>query len=142
MYSAIESLPTWIAGILFGYARKCSLRSNNTGCHSRKTTPQLRSLLQRPDSLSFDFCFSHDIWTRSSTASILTGQAPIDHQTWADDAKLPDEIKTIPNIFPLWDTKQSESHLIRKSHLQQDLTEVSMISIILLVKHCWMNSAQ
>lgn len=75
-----------------------SVRYDRTtlGGHSRETTPRLQSLSARPDSLSFDSCFSHDIWTRSSTASILTGRAPADHRTWADDAKLPDEIKTIP----------------------------------------------
>ena len=75
-----------------------SVRYDRTtvGGHSRETTPRLRTLLQRPDSLSFNSCFSHDIWTRSSTASILTGRAPSDHRTWTDDAKLPDEIRTIP----------------------------------------------
>lgn len=78
-----------------------SVRYDRTtvGGHSRETTPRLQSLSERSDSLSFNSCFSHDIWTRSSTASILTGRAPSDHRTWASDAKLPDEIRTIPEHF-------------------------------------------
>ena len=78
-----------------------SVRYDRTtvGGHFRDTTPQLQTLSQRSDSLSFDSCFSHDIWTRSSTASILTGRAPSDHRTWTDEAKLPDEIRTIPECL-------------------------------------------
>lgn len=75
-----------------------SVRYNRTtvGGHHRDTTPHLHALSKMSDSQSFNYCFSHDIWTRSSTASILTGRASSDHRTWAPDTKLPDEIKTIP----------------------------------------------
>jgi len=67
------------------------------GAGTRDTTPNLTEL--GTDGFVFDNCFSHDIWTRSSTASILTGHAPAAHQTWSNEAKLPDEIETIPAAF-------------------------------------------
>jgi len=76
-----------------------SVRRDHTslGDHVRDTTPQLSSLASRGH--DFDRCFSHDIWTRSSSASILTGHAPSAHQTWAKDAKLPSAIQTIPEAL-------------------------------------------
>lgn len=65
--------------------------------HNRETTPHLAKLAV--DGCEFDMCFSHDIWTRSSSASILTGQAPSAHQTWTNETKLPRTIATIPEAF-------------------------------------------
>jgi uncharacterized sulfatase len=76
-----------------------SIRLDHTSLagHVRDTTPNLSALAA--DGRSFDKWFSHDIWTRSSSASILTGQSPSAHRTWSTDAKLPDEITTIPEAF-------------------------------------------
>ncbi|MCU4719598.1 sulfatase [Halapricum hydrolyticum] len=76
-----------------------SIRFDHTSLasHDRETTPNLSALAS--EGQSFDQCFSHDIWTRSSSASILTGQAPSAHRTWSTDAKLPDVITTIPEAF-------------------------------------------
>lgn len=78
-----------------------SLRLDRTtlGGHVRSTTPNLQRLSNREDGVNFDQCFSHDIWTRSSSASILTGYAPSAHQTWSNGARLPDKIPTIPEAF-------------------------------------------
>ena len=65
--------------------------------HVRDTTPELASLAA--SGRSYTSCFSHDIWTRSATASILTGHAPSAHQTWSHSTKLPDGIETIPKAF-------------------------------------------
>ncbi|ELZ23108.1 sulfatase [Halosimplex carlsbadense 2-9-1] len=64
---------------------------------SRDTTPTLSRLAA--EGRSYDDCFSHDIWTRASTASILTGRASSAHRTWSNDAALPDSIATIPEAF-------------------------------------------
>lgn len=63
----------------------------------RDTTPSLTRLGMRGQ--YFEQCFAHDIWTRSSSASILTGLAPSAHQTWSNDAKLPETARTIPEAF-------------------------------------------
>jgi uncharacterized sulfatase len=65
--------------------------------HARDTTPTLSRLAA--EGRGYDDCFSHDIWTRASTASILTGRASSAHRTWSNDAGLPDQIGTIPEAF-------------------------------------------
>ncbi len=76
-----------------------SLRYDHTSMsgHERDTTPTLSRLAVEGD--SFDSCHSHDIWTRSSSASILTGLAASAHRTWSNEAKLPVEVTTIPETF-------------------------------------------
>lgn len=76
-----------------------SIRQDHTSLadHGRDTTPQLRSLAR--DGRSFSDCHSHDIWTRASSASILTGYPSSAHRTWSSDAKLPGAIRTIPESF-------------------------------------------
>ena len=76
-----------------------SVRYDHTslGGYERRTTPNLERL--SADGVSFDRCYSHDVWTRSSSASMLTGQAPSAHRTWSNGAKLPDAIRTIPEAF-------------------------------------------
>lgn len=76
-----------------------SVRFDHTslGDYEYDTTPNLAELAA--DGASFSDCFSHDVWTRSATASILTGQAPSAHRTWSNDAKLPETIRTIPEAF-------------------------------------------
>lgn len=76
-----------------------SIRQDRTtiGGYERDTTPNLEAIAS--DGVAFDDCYSHDIWTRSSTASILTGYAPSAHRAWSTGAKLPTEIQTIPEAF-------------------------------------------
>lgn len=76
-----------------------SVRRDHTSLasHARDTTPNLSTLAA--EATEFEQCFSHDVWTRSSSASILTGLPPSAHRTWSDDAKLPEEIETIPEAF-------------------------------------------
>lgn len=76
-----------------------SVRQDHTslGDHSRDTTPNLRKLAE--NGTAFKQCYSHDIWTRSSTASILSGHAPSAHQTWTNEARLPEGVRTIPEAF-------------------------------------------
>ena len=63
------------------------------------TTPFLAALAAEDGSTSLGSCISHDIWTRSSTASILTGLPPRRHGAWHDEAALPNDIRTIPEAF-------------------------------------------
>lgn len=74
-----------------------SVRQDHTplGDYHRNTTPFLQSLASRPDAAAFTNCFSHDIWTRSSTASILTGLPPSSHRTWGEDARLASDVPMI-----------------------------------------------
>lgn len=76
-----------------------SIRYDHTSFsdHERDTTPHLVDLATT--GYTSDHCFSHDIWTRSSTTSILTGYAPSAHQTWSNDARLPSVVSTIPAAF-------------------------------------------
>lgn len=76
-----------------------STRADHTfvGGYHRKTTPNIAEFALKAQ--SFGQCFSHSIWTRPSTASILTGYAPSAHQTWSNDAKLPTEIATVTESF-------------------------------------------
>lgn len=78
-----------------------SVRQDHTslGGHRRNTTPGLEALASGSDATAFSRCFSHDIWTRPSTASILTGRASSAHQTWAMDRALPSRIPTVPEAF-------------------------------------------
>lgn len=75
-----------------------SVRQDHTslGGHVRDTTPNLQRLANRDDGSSFSNCFSHGIWTRPSSASILTGRAPADHGVLSFDSKLPDSVPTLP----------------------------------------------
>ncbi|WP_336343288.1 sulfatase [Halalkalicoccus ordinarius] len=76
-----------------------SVRQDRTsmGGHDRDTTPNIADLAAK--GASFDRCYSHDIWTRASSASILTGHASSAHRTWSNDASLPEAITTIPETF-------------------------------------------
>lgn len=76
-----------------------SLRQDHTslGDYKRNTTPNLLELSN--SGVYFENCFSHSIWTRASSASILSGFAPSAHQTWTNESKLPRDISTIPEAF-------------------------------------------
>lgn len=66
------------------------------GGYHRDTTPNLDRIAASARARSFDRCFSHGIWTRASTASILTGTYPRFHGTGMDSEVLPDSIPTVP----------------------------------------------
>ncbi|WP_416840399.1 sulfatase [Haloferax sp. DFSO52] len=78
-----------------------SVRQDRTslGEYQRDTTPFMKELANETHSKAFDKCFSHDIWTRASTASILTGLPSSKHKTWTDEAQLPSDIITLPEQF-------------------------------------------
>ncbi|MFC7028079.1 sulfatase-like hydrolase/transferase [Halomicroarcula sp. GCM10025710] len=65
-----------------------SVRQDHTtlGGHERDTTPNLARLAGEPGGAVFENCFSHGIWTRTSSTSILTGRAPSDHGVLAFDS--------------------------------------------------------
>lgn len=75
-----------------------SVRYDRTsvGGHERDTTPFLNRLASEDSSATFENCTTHAIWTRPSSASILTGRAPSNHRTWSTDLALSDDIPTIP----------------------------------------------
>lgn len=75
-----------------------SVRRDRTSesAYERKTTPNLAQLASREDATGFGNAVAHSIWTRPSTASILTGRAPSDHRVWSAEAALPNGIRTIP----------------------------------------------
>ena len=75
-----------------------SVRQDHTSLdgHDRDTTPTLQRLAERADGASFPNCFSHGIWTRTSSASMLTGRAPAAHGVLSFDSKLPESVETIP----------------------------------------------
>lgn len=78
-----------------------SVRQDHTslGEYRRDTTPNLRRITHEPNSGAFTNCFSHGIWTRTSTASILTGRAPTDHGVLSATDSLSDDVTTIPERF-------------------------------------------
>lgn len=68
--------------------------------YRRDTTPRLDSLATEAEADVFEDCHSHAIWTRASTASILTGTYPTHHQTGLEtDSRLPDELRTVPELL-------------------------------------------
>lgn len=75
-----------------------STRQDHTtmGDYRRDTTPNLARLADRDGWRAFDACFSHGIWTLSSTASILTGTVPSAHGTGMTNGALPDALATVP----------------------------------------------
>jgi len=75
-----------------------SVRYDRTsvGGHERDTTPFLDRLASEDGSATFKNCTTHAIWTRPSSASILTGHAPSNHRTWSTELALSEDIPTIP----------------------------------------------
>ena len=68
----------------------------NFANHSRRTTPNLERLSKSDRGFVSNSCYSHGIYTRSSTASILTGRAASNHGVGIYRDQLPDTISTIP----------------------------------------------
>jgi len=67
--------------------------------YDRDTTPELAAIANRPDATSFDRCFSHGIWTRPSSTSILTGTYPSSHNVLDSGDTIPDELPTLPELL-------------------------------------------
>ncbi|WP_336361984.1 sulfatase [Halalkalicoccus salilacus] len=63
------------------------------------TTPQLNKLANQLNSNSFDKCFSHGIWTKTSVPSILTGTYPIQHGAGMDHDSIPEDLPTIAELL-------------------------------------------
>lgn len=78
-----------------------STRADHTSLHGfdRETTPNLRRIANLDDSRSFSECISHGIWTRPSSASILTGTYPSHHGVGMDSERIPTELKTVPELL-------------------------------------------
>jgi arylsulfatase A-like enzyme len=78
-----------------------SVRQDHTslGGHHRDTTPFLSSLADRTTGAAFERCFSHDVWTRASSASILTGLASSAHRTWTQENRLSSDVPTVPEAL-------------------------------------------
>jgi len=68
----------------------------NFADHGRNTTPHLQDLASRDDGFASNQCYAHGIYTRSATASILTGRAPSNHGVGMYRTRLPESIDTIP----------------------------------------------
>ncbi|MFC6784589.1 sulfatase [Halobaculum halobium] len=75
-----------------------SVRRDHTSLsnHERDTTPFLRELASERRGASFPNCHSHGLWTRPSSASILSGTPPSTHRVWSYDAALPGDVRSIP----------------------------------------------
>lgn len=79
-----------------------SVRRDRTSLsnHSRSTTPSFNQLASRTDGREFSKTYSHGIWTRASTASILTGTYVSHHQTGHSISdRLPDGLPTVPELL-------------------------------------------
>ena len=76
-----------------------SVRQDHTslGGNDRNTTPFLTQIASESQGSWSDKCFSHDIWTRPSSTSILTGLPSSAHHVRHDEAKLSETIETIPD---------------------------------------------
>lgn len=76
-----------------------SVRQDHTslGGYDRNTTPFLAQMASQSQASWSDNCFSHDIWTRPSSTSILTGLPSSAHHVRHDEAKLSETIETIPS---------------------------------------------
>ncbi len=78
-----------------------STRADHTSLHgsARETTPELERIAARSTGRSFADCIAHGVWTRSSSASILTGTYPSVHRAGMDRERIPDELATVPELL-------------------------------------------
>jgi len=63
------------------------------------TTPNLARLADVPDAASFDRCYAHSNWTRTSIASILSGLYPASHGVFSYTDKLSPERTSVPEVL-------------------------------------------
>jgi arylsulfatase A-like enzyme len=75
-----------------------SLRFDHTtlGGYETDTTPNLAALAAESTATSFEHCFAHGNWTRTSTTSMLTGLYPSTHGVFAGEHRLLSSARTIP----------------------------------------------
>jgi uncharacterized sulfatase len=64
--------------------------------YERATMPNTERIARAENGRGFESCFSHGIWTLSSSASILTGTYPSHHGTGTVHDVLPEGIETVP----------------------------------------------
>ena len=78
-----------------------STRADHTSLlgYDRQTTPELERIASMETGRSFAECIAHGIWTRSSSASILTGTYPSRHRAGMDRESIPDELSTVPELL-------------------------------------------
>lgn len=68
--------------------------------YGRKTTPNVQSLANRADSVSFNSCFSHARSSHASVPSILSGTYPSRHRTYFGNRRqFPDELPLVSELF-------------------------------------------
>jgi arylsulfatase A-like enzyme len=72
-----------------------TLRADHLGCYgyARETSPVLDRLAA--GGMLFEHAYAQSSWTKPSTASLLTGRLPSQHQTLSETARLPDAEVTI-----------------------------------------------
>ncbi|PHQ41874.1 hypothetical protein Z052_12535 [Halorubrum sp. C191] len=76
-----------------------SARFDATSVGGGKNGP-LQELIEQDDVRSFSSSHAHGIWTRASSASILTGTYPSHHRVGENISDvLPDEIPTVPELL-------------------------------------------
>jgi uncharacterized sulfatase len=78
-----------------------STRADHTwlGGYDRETMPNVRRLAERPGGQAFENCFAQGIWTRSVSASILTGTYPSRHGAGMTRQAIPDSLATVPELL-------------------------------------------
>lgn len=79
-----------------------SVRYDHTtmGGYERDTTPQIQSVADASDGLSFDSCFSHARSSHSSVPSILSGTYPSRHRTYFGNSRqFPDELPLVSELL-------------------------------------------
>ena len=68
--------------------------------YDRETTPNIQSLADRSDSVSFSSCFSHARSSHASVPSILSGTYPSRHRTYfGNKQQFPDELPLVAELF-------------------------------------------
>ncbi|TVT94430.1 sulfatase [Haloferax volcanii] len=78
-----------------------SIRADHTSVnnYSRDTTPNLERIAESSSSVSFNNCISEGIWSLPVGTSILTGTYPNYHNTVCEGDMVPDDLKTLPELF-------------------------------------------
>jgi len=78
-----------------------STRADHTslGDPTRRTTPELQRIADEPEGRWFPNCFSHGIWTRTSSASILTGTYGSRHGAGIDRDAIPPRLPTVAELL-------------------------------------------
>lgn len=68
--------------------------------YERETTPNIQSLADQTDAVSFSSCFSHARSSHASVPSILSGTYPSRHRTYfGNRSKFPSELPVVAELF-------------------------------------------